>query len=58
MKAIELFEDMNNLDMDVMAMPSNEDCTKELEVATRLNNFLGQLIDEGLFDDCAQRGKL
>ena len=57
MRAIEFFEDMNYLDMDVMAPTSSHSYFKEIEVAQRLNIFLGQLIQEGVFDDCELRGK-
>lgn len=57
MRAIEFFEDMNCLDMDVQAPPSGVSFFKEIEVAQRLNIFLGQLIEEGVFDDCELRGK-
>lgn len=57
MRAIEIFQDMNHEDMDVTAPPSGRDHYKEHEVATRLNEFLGQLIDEGIFEDCDLRGK-
>lgn len=58
MRAIEFFEDMNYLDMDVMAPASSHSFFKEIEVAQRLNIFLSQLIEEGVFDDCDLRGKL
>jgi len=48
---------MNDEDMDVTAPPSSREFFKEHEVAERLNDFLRQLIEEGLFDDCDLRGK-
>lgn len=48
---------MNDEDMDVTAPPSNSNFDKEYEIAQRLNDYLGQLIDSGAFDDCASRGK-
>lgn len=57
MRAVEMFEDMNYDDMDVTAPPSSHDYYKENEVAHRLNDFLSQLVEEGVFDDCELRGK-
>lgn len=56
-RAIELLGDMNHQDMDVTAPPSASNFYKEIEVAQRLNIFLGQLIEEGVFDDCEPRGR-
>ena len=53
---MERFQDLNYHDMDVSA-PSSIDYAKEYELAEKLNDYLGQLIDEGFFDDCELRGK-
>lgn len=49
---------MNHEDMDVMAPPSGPDFHKEHQVARLLDDYLGQLIAGGFFDDCDLRGKL
>lgn len=57
MRAIEEFQDLNYDDMDVMAPPSGPDFRKEREVAQLLDDYLGQLIENGVFDDCDLRGE-
>lgn len=48
---------MNADDLDVMAPPSGPDFRKERQVAGLLDDFLGQLIEDGVFDDCDLVGK-
>lgn len=57
MRAIELLGDMNHADMDVTAPPSDETFFKEHEVANKLNDYLTQMIEDGVFEDCEPRGK-
>lgn len=57
MRAIEEFQDLNYEDLDVMAPPSGPDFRKEREVAGLLDDYLGQMIENGVFDDCDLRGK-
>lgn len=56
-RAIEIFQDLNDEDMDVTAPPSGRDYFKEKQVADALNHSLARMIEEGLFDDCDYRGK-
>lgn len=57
MRAIEIFQDLNDEDMDVTAPPSSHEYFKEVQVADVLNDCLNQMIEGGMFDDCDYRGK-
>lgn len=57
MRAIEIFQDLNDEDMDVTAPPSSRDFFKEEQVAGALNDCLTRMIEEGMFDDCDYKGE-
>ena len=57
MRAVEIFGDLNHEDMNVTA-PASYDFAKEEQVAERLNKCLGDMVEEGFFDDCDLLGKL